>query len=138
MRAHHLAFVLVIPACTSSDMGDGGPDASMMDSGIADTSKADSSKMDASSDATDSSTMDSTSMDSSMSDSSADAVSDSSSDAPMDAAADGGSVWSSPTCDGTVSAMEYGGAQNQFKTKGNQTWSMTWDVTNLYVALENA
>jgi len=85
----------------------------------------------------------------------ADAVADASVDAPVDASADvaidapadaasdakvdaGGSGWKSPTCDGTISANEYGPAQNQFTTAGGQVWYQTWDATNLYVALTNA
>jgi hypothetical protein len=64
-------------------------------------------------------------------------------DAPGDAASDGdaadggGSTYHTPTCDGTVSASEYGGAQN-VTTSGSQTWYVTWDATNLYVGLDNA
>ncbi|HEY2365093.1 MAG TPA: hypothetical protein VGH87_01860 [Polyangiaceae bacterium] len=62
-------------------------------------------------------------------------------DAPNDAAdgaaADGGSTYHTPTCDGTVSASEYGGAED-VTTSGSQTWYVTWDATNLYVGLDNA
>ena len=65
-------------------------------------------------------------------------ASDASTDASMDAdAADGGSMWNTPTCDGMVSASEYGGAQN-VTTSGGQTWYVTWDATNLYVGLDAA
>jgi len=50
----------------------------------------------------------------------------------------GGSVWATPTCDGTIGANEYGSAQNSFTTMGGQQWSMTWNATNLYVALTSA
>src|SRR5205823_5683069 len=86
--------------------------------------------------------MDSAAMDSSTKDAGIDAmdssVADTGASDVVDAAMEAGSAWSSPTCDGTVTAMEYGGAKNQFVTKGGQTWSMAWDATNLYVALENA
>jgi hypothetical protein len=42
-----------------------------------------------------------------------------------------------PVCDGVVSAGEYGGSANQ-GTSGTQTWLMTWDDSNLYLAIENA
>ena len=45
-----------------------------------------------------------------------------------------------PTIDGTITAGEYGNhtdGQNA-KTSGSQTWYMTWDETNLYVAIDNA
>jgi hypothetical protein len=57
-------------------------------------------------------------------------------DAPVDAK--NGSVWSTPTCDGAVSSNEYGGSNNQWLTSGGQTWSMAWDATNLYIAVEGA
>ncbi len=57
-------------------------------------------------------------------------------DASIDAA-DGGSTYHTPTCDGTVSASEYGGAQ-YVTTSGSQTWYVTWDATNLYVGLDSA
>jgi hypothetical protein len=62
----------------------------------------------------------------------ADALADSSADA-----SDGGSAYHTPTCDGTVSASEYGGTP-YVTTSGQQTWYVTWDATNLYVALDNA
>lgn len=150
-----LPFVLLGACSDSTTSSDGGPDGSM-DSGAIDSAKMDSSvmdsgKMDTGSDAMDASAMDASdssadgSSDGSSeasSDAASDAGSDSASDASSDAsdggAMDGGSVWSTPTCDGTVSAMEYGGSQNQFMTKGGQAWSMAWDSSNLYVALENA
>jgi len=70
-------------------------------------------------------------------------------DAPIDApadvvivdaasdAADGGSSYHTPTCDGTVSASEYGGS-SYVTTSNTQTWYVTWDATNLYVGLDNA
>ena len=73
-----------------------------------------------------------------------DAPKDAVADAPVDAdadadadAADGGSSWHTPTCDGAVSASEYGGSQ-YVTTSGTQTWYVTWDATNLYVGLDNA
>ena len=68
---------------------------------------------------------------------SGDASDASSSDASADAtgdAADGGSSWHTPTCDGTISSGEYGDSNYQ-TTSGTQTWYMTWDATNLYVAV---
>ncbi len=73
-----------------------------------------------------------------LTDASSDATKDAASDAIADAdAGDAGSSWHSPTCDGTIGSGEYGGAQNQ-ATSASQTWYMTWDATNLYVALDNA
>lgn len=79
------------------------------------------------------------------SDASTDATSDAkadAADAAVDATADaadaGGSVWKTPTCDGTIGANEYGSSGNTFTTGGGQAWSMTWNATNLYVAVTNA
>ena len=77
-------------------------------------------------DASDASTSDAS--DASSSDASADATSD---------ASDGGSAWHTPTCDGTIVTNEYGDSNSQ-TTSGSQTWYMTWDATNLYVALDSA
>ncbi|HSQ63532.1 MAG TPA: hypothetical protein VLM85_09980 [Polyangiaceae bacterium] len=50
----------------------------------------------------------------------------------------GGSMWSSPACDGVVTAAEYGGANNEMPTPTGQTWRVTWDANALYVAVEGA
>jgi hypothetical protein len=57
------------------------------------------------------------------------------SEAGADAGSEAGIV--APTCDGVVSPGEYGGSANQ-GTSGTQTWFMTWDDSNLYLAIENA
>ena len=67
----------------------------------------------------------------------ADAETDASGDASADASDGGGASWHTPTCDGTVTSAEYGGTSNQ-TTSGSETWSMTWDATNLYVAVSAA
>lgn len=59
-------------------------------------------------------------------------------DAGPDVVDAGGSSWKTPTCDGTVGANEYGPAKSTFTTGGGQAWSMTWNATNLYVAVTNA
>jgi hypothetical protein len=63
------------------------------------------------------------------------------SDAGLTDATDGGveagSSWHTPTCDGVISTGEYGTASNQ-TTSSSQTWYMTWDATNLYLALDTA
>lgn len=49
--------------------------------------------------------------------------------------------FSTPTIDGVISANEYGvhtDGQNQKNTGSQQTWFLTWDDTNLYVAVTNA
>ena len=49
--------------------------------------------------------------------------------------------FNSPTVDGIISAGEYGvhtNGQNQQATGTGQTWYVTWDNTNLYVAATNA
>ena len=47
--------------------------------------------------------------------------------------------WTTPTIDGSIGSNEYG-ANNQLNNAGNtgQTWYMTWDANNLYVAIVNA
>jgi hypothetical protein len=62
---------------------------------------------------------------------------DAGSDAGPDAKADASSIVA-PTCDGVVGPNEYGGAGNQAASSSGQTWLMTWDTTNLYVAIEGA
>ena len=91
---------------------DGATDSGVVDSGVADSGVADSG------------VADSGVADSGVKDSGADSG--------------GGSVWATPTCDGTIGANEYGSAQNSFTTMGGQQWSMTWNATNLYVALTSA
>lgn len=49
--------------------------------------------------------------------------------------------FNTPTIDGTISPGEYGThveGQNQKGSSTGQTWYMTWDNTNLYVAVTNA
>ena len=49
--------------------------------------------------------------------------------------------YNTPTIDGTISTNEYGvhtNGQNQQSTGSAQTWYLTWDNTNLYVAVTNA
>jgi len=80
------------------------------------------------------------SVDVSVVDAPADVIVDAPADVIVDAAtdaADGGSSYHTPTCDGTVSASEYGGS-SYVTTSNTQTWYVTWDATNLYVALDNA
>jgi hypothetical protein len=57
-------------------------------------------------------------------------------EAGVDATAEAGIV--APVCDGVIGAGEYGGASNQAASATGQTWYLTWDDTNLYVALQNA
>ncbi|HEV2395335.1 MAG TPA: alpha-amylase family glycosyl hydrolase [Candidatus Sulfotelmatobacter sp.] len=47
--------------------------------------------------------------------------------------------WNTPTIDGYIASGEYG-SNNSLSNAGNtgQTWSMTWDATNLYVGIVNA
>ncbi len=45
--------------------------------------------------------------------------------------------FTTPTIDGLIGPGEYG-ANNQQLTGSSQTWYMTWDNTNLYVAVTNA
>ena len=125
-----LAAALPVLACSAS----GGPfDA---DAGGVDAAK--DVARDTSTDAPDDASKDAAA------DASQDAAADAPVDAPsLDAASDakgdaGGATWSSPTCDGTITANEYGSAKNQFTTAGGQLWYQTWDATNLYVALTNA
>ena len=49
--------------------------------------------------------------------------------------------FNTPAIDGTISVNEYGvhvDGQNQKNTASAQTWYLTWDNTNLYVAVTNA
>ena len=49
--------------------------------------------------------------------------------------------FNTPNIDGTISANEYGShidGQNQKNTSSAQTWYLSWDNTNLYVAVTNA
>ena len=47
--------------------------------------------------------------------------------------------WTTPTIDGLIGSGEYG-SNNSLSNAGNtgQTWYMTWDASNLYVAIVNA
>ncbi|HXZ81152.1 MAG TPA: hypothetical protein VEG30_14580, partial [Terriglobales bacterium] len=47
--------------------------------------------------------------------------------------------WATPTIDGSITPGEYG-TNNSLSNAGNtgQTWYMTWDASNLYVAIVNA
>jgi glycosidase len=47
--------------------------------------------------------------------------------------------WNTPTIDGLIAPGEYG-SSNSLSNAGNtgQTWYVTWDATNLYVAIVNA
>jgi len=57
--------------------------------------------------------------------------------APPDAGDGGGFV--APTCDGVIGAGEYGDATHQDgPTATGQTWYLTWNDTNLYVAIAGA
>ena len=67
----------------------------------------------------------------------AEAAADAGSDAAPDAKADASS-FVAPTCDGVIGPNEYGGVGNQAASSSGQTWLMTWDSTNLYVAIEGA
>jgi hypothetical protein len=56
---------------------------------------------------------------------------------PAETGGEGGFV--APTCDGTISPGEYGTIANeQTNTGTGQIWYMTWDSTNLYVAIDKA
>lgn len=48
--------------------------------------------------------------------------------------------WTTPTIDGQISLPNEYGSNNQLNNAGNtaQTWYMTWDAGNLYVAITNA
>jgi glycosidase len=48
--------------------------------------------------------------------------------------------WTTPTIDGQISPPNEYGSNNQLNNAGNtaQTWYMTWDGNNLYVAITNA
>jgi hypothetical protein len=65
-----------------------------------------------------------------------DAGTESGSDAPVETGGDGGFV--APTCDGVIGAGEYGGVADEQASSNGQVWYMTWDATNLYVAISSA
>lgn len=136
MKIRFVVFPILVVACSGDDtIGDAGPEGGK--DATTDVAKdvATDTTIDAPKDVT------------------PDAPKDVAADAPMDATADvvdasdamadadasdgGGSSYHTPTCDGTVSASEYGGSQN-VTTSGSQTWYVTWDATNLYVGLDNA
>ncbi|HEY3817194.1 MAG TPA: hypothetical protein VGL81_08490 [Polyangiaceae bacterium] len=64
-------------------------------------------------------------------------VADTGADAEPDAKADAPS-FVAPSCDGVIGPNEYGGAGNQAASSSGQTWLMTWDDTNVYLAIEGA
>jgi hypothetical protein len=65
------------------------------------------------------------------------AAAETGSDAPVETGGDGGFV--APNCDGIIGAGEYGSsAHQQSNTSTGQVWYMTWDATNLYVAIDKA
>lgn len=65
------------------------------------------------------------------------AAAETGSDAAVEAGGDGGFV--APKCDGVIGAGEYGSIANeQTNTSTGQVWYMTWDATNLYVAIDQA
>jgi hypothetical protein len=43
-----------------------------------------------------------------------------------------------PTCDGTIAAGEYGSVAHEQASGSGQTWYVTWDATNLYIAISGA
>ncbi len=58
-----------------------------------------------------------------------------------DASDGGGATFVPPTCDGVVSAGEYGNqtdGANQQSTSSGQTWYMTWSSTTVYVGITAA
>ena len=70
-------------------------------------------------------------------DAAAEAAVDAGHDAPDETSTDAGTV-APPVCDGVIGPNEYGGAGNQAASSSGQTWLMTWDDTNLYIAIEGA
>ncbi len=66
------------------------------------------------------------------------ATGEAASDAPVETGGgDGGFV--APNCDGVIGAGEYGSIANEAtNTSTGQVWYMTWDATNLYVAIDQA
>lgn len=61
-------------------------------------------------------------------------------DAPAETAAEGGgdAGFVAPTCDGVIGSGEYGGVANEQASSNGQIWYMTWDATNLYIAISGA
>src|SRR5256885_690312 len=129
---------MLLVACSSDDtvVNDAGPEGGAKDA-TTDTAKdvvTDVAKKDVATDVTNDTTLDAPK------DAPLDVTADVGVDAPTDSSADasdGGSTYHTPTCDGTVSSSEYGGT-SYVTTSGQQTWYVTWDATNLYVALDNA
>jgi hypothetical protein len=70
-------------------------------------------------------------------DASASDAADAAAEAAVEAGPDAGSIVA-PVCDGVIGAGEYGAAGNQAASSSGQTWYVTWDQTNLYVAIDGA
>ncbi|HEX8796604.1 MAG TPA: hypothetical protein VF765_36890 [Polyangiaceae bacterium] len=74
--------------------------------------------------------------DSTTADAGEEAAAESGSDAPAETGGDAAFV--APTCDGVIGAGEYGGVADEQASSNGQVWYMTWDATNLYVAISGA
>jgi hypothetical protein len=59
------------------------------------------------------------------------------SDAAVEAGIDAGTIVP-PVCDGVINPGEYGSSAYQATDGSGQTWYMTWDSTNLYLAISDA
>ena len=68
------------------------------------------------------------------------AVKESGGDAPAESSGETGSDagFVPPVCDGVIGASEYGGVGNEQTSSNGQIWYMTWDATNLYLAISSA
>ncbi len=62
---------------------------------------------------------------------------ESGSDAPVDTGG-GDAGFVAPTCDGTIGTGEYGSVAYEQASSNGQVWYVTWDATNLYVAVTGA
>ena len=138
-----MCLPLLVGACAQSGAdnehgptymgGEGGTDATQQDTGAPDQGRSEAGGGEGSVDSGLDSAIDSSGSDSA-------AGPESGGDAPAETSSEAGSDagFVAPTCDGVIGAGEYGGVANEQTSSNGQIWYMTWDATNLYVAISSA
>jgi len=113
--------------------GEGGTDATQQDTGAPDEGTSEAGGGEGGMDSGLDSAIDSNGSDSA-------AGPESGGDAPAETSSETGSDagFVAPVCDGVIGAGEYGGVANEQTSSNGQIWYMTWDATNLYVAISSA